>query len=103
MSGPRTELYVYYGVAQLSWRAALQTVLEFQRRLRDEHPGLTTRVLRRSAEGGDNVTLMEIYSFDDGKSRSVHRTLRAHIDGAAVTLAPMLTSPRQVESFDVLD
>jgi len=64
---------------------------------------LTTRVLRRSAEGGNSVTLMEIYSFDNGKSRGVHHALRARIDSAAAALSPMLTSPRQVEPFDVLD
>ena len=103
MSGPRTELYVYYRVAQPGWRAALQAVLAFQQRLRSEHPGLATRVLRRSAERGDSVTLMEIYSFDAGECEGLDLALQAHIEAAASALAPWLVSPRQVETFETLD
>jgi len=103
VSGPRTELYVYYRVARPDGRAALQAVLEFQRGLRHEHPGLAARVLQRSAEHGDAVTLMEIYSFDDGKRAGVDPALQACIERAAVPLGALLASPRQVETFDALD
>lgn len=99
----RSELYVYYRVARPDEPAALQAVLEFQRTLRREHPGLATRVLQRSAEHGDAVTLMEIYSFDDGKRAGVDPALQARIEDAAATLSALLASPRQVECFDALD
>jgi len=103
VNGNRIELYVYYRVAQASWRVALQTVLQFQQRLREAHPGLATRVLRRSAERGESVTLMEIYSFDHGEGRSIDPALQARIEEAASALAPWLAGPRQAETFDALD
>jgi hypothetical protein len=99
----RTELYVYYRVAPAHQRAALQAVRAFQQRLRREHPGLAARVLRRSAEGHEAVTLMEIYTYDDGALAGVDLALRARIEAAAALLAPLLASPRQTESFDALD
>jgi len=103
VTGERSELYVYYRAAPSSWRGALQAVHEFQRRLRDEHPGLTARVLRRSGEGADAVTLMEIYTFDDGRRSGIDAALRSRIEAAASALTPLLTSPRQAEAFDALD
>ena len=103
MSGSRTELYVYYRVAQADGRAALQTVLAFQSSLRREHLGLATRVLQRSAQHGDAVTLMEIYSFDDARRAGVDRALQARIEDAAAALSGLLLTPRQAETFDALD
>lgn len=103
MSGPGTELYVYYRVARPGARAAHQTVQEFQLRLRGQHPGLCARVLQRSDDHGDAITLMEIYSFDDGNRRGVDAALQAIIEGAASALVPLLASPRQTEVFHALD
>ena len=99
----RCELYVYYRVTQADAQAALQTVIAFQRRLRQLHPGLATRVLQRSSERSDGVTLMEIYAFDNGRHRGIDPALQSCIEEAAVVLTPMLSSPRQIEIFDALD
>lgn len=101
--GSRSELYVYYRVAQANAQAALQTVAAFQQRLRQQHPGLATRVLQRSSERSDGVTLMEIYAFDGGSQRGIDLALRSCIEEAGAVLAPMLISPRQIEAFDALD
>jgi len=101
--GSRRELYVYYRVAQANAQAALQTVLAFQQRLREQHPGLAVRVLRRSDERRDGVTLMEIYAFDDGRNTGIDAALRSRIEQAAAALAPLLSSSRQTEAFDALD
>jgi len=101
--GSHCELYVYYRVAQDHVLPALRTVRDFQRGLREQHPGLTTRVLQRSAERGEGVTLMEIYAFGDGRNSGIDTALRSGIEDAAAALAPMLSSPRQTEVFDALD
>jgi hypothetical protein len=101
--GSRSELYVYYRVAQANAPAALQTVLGFQQRLREHHPGLAARVLRRSDARGDGVTLMEIYAFDDGRSTGIDPVLHSRIDEVAAALTPLLSSPRHTEAFDALD
>ena len=103
MSGSRRELYVYYRVAQANVQVALQTVLAFQQDLRAARPGLAARVLRRSEERSDGVTLMEIYAFDDGRKTGIDPALRAHIEQAAAALTPLLSGPRQTEAFDALD
>jgi hypothetical protein len=99
----RGELYVYYLVARASWPAALQCVLDFQQRLRDQHPGLAARVLRRSGERADAVTLMEIYAFDDGIHGGIDPALRSRIEEAAAVLTPMLSGSRITEVFEALD
>jgi Domain of unknown function (DUF4936) len=101
VSGHRTELYVYYRVAGPHCPAARQVVHGFQRQLCDRHPGLNARVLRRPAETGDGVTLMEIYTIE--REGGIDATLQAHIEAAAAALTPMLASPRQVERFNPLD
>ena len=99
----RAELYVYYRVAESQWRAALLVVREFQQRLCRECPGLRARVLRRPGERSDDVTLMEIYAFDDGRARGIDEPLRARIEAAATALSPLLASARHVEVFEPLD
>jgi len=97
------ELYVYYRVAQADVQAAQQTVHAFQQRLRERYPGLVARVLRRSDERADGVTLMEVYAFDDGQRTGIHPGLRSGIEEAAAALAPLLSSPRHSEAFDAFD
>ena len=100
MNGRPSELYVYYRVASANQRAALQAVREQQRHLCALQPGLQARVLQRSDEPGDTVTLMEVYRFD---GRGVDESLRARIDGAASALTPWLIGARHVERFDAVD
>ena len=97
------ELYVYYRAAATDCEAALRVVREFQRRLRGEYPGLHARVLHRADETGDPVTLMEIYTFDDGRTRGVNDALRARISAGADALVPLLAGPRRMEVFEALD
>jgi len=103
VSGERSELYVYYRVAPSNWRVALRVVHDFQRRLRSEHPGLATRVLKRAADGSEGVTLMEIYAFADDQGAGVDSAMRSRIENAATALAPLLASPRQIEVFNALN
>jgi len=103
VSGESRELYVYYRVAQADVQAAQQTVRAFQERLRELHPGLVARLLQRSEERAEGVTLMEVYAFDDGQRRVIDPGLRLHIEEAAAALTPLLSSPRHNEAFDPLD
>jgi Domain of unknown function (DUF4936) len=102
-NGARSELFVYYRVAQSDVQAALTVVRTFQLRLREQHPGLATRLLWRSGERDTDVTLMEIYAFDQGGVRGVDATLRSRIEAAATVLTPLMVSARRIESFDSLD
>ena len=101
--GSRSELFVYYRVAQSDVQAALTAVRTFQQRLCAEHPGLAARVLRRSGERGTDVTLMEIYTFNHGGIRGIDSALQAHIEAAATVLTSLMVSARRTESFDSLD
>lgn len=102
-NGSRSELFVYYRVAQSDMQAALAVVHAFQLRLREQHPGLATRLLRRSDERDTDVTLMEIYAFDQGGIRGIETALQTRIEAAATVLTPLMVSARRIESFDSLD
>jgi len=101
--GFRSEVYVYYRVAYANVQAVLQAVNSFQRRLRERDPGLAARVLRRSDDRSDGITLMETYAFDDGRNTGIDPALRSRIEEAAAALTPLLSSPRQTEVFDAFD
>jgi len=101
--GSRSELFVYYRVAPSSVQAALTAVRAFQLRLREQNPGLAARVLRRSGERDNEVTLMEIYTFEHGGIRGIDTALQTRIEDAAAVLAPFMVSARRIESFDSLD
>ena len=101
--GSRSELFVYYRVAQSDVQAALTAVRAFQQRLRGHHPGLAARVLQRSGERDTDVTLMEVYTCDRGGIRGADSALQARIEAAAAVLTPLLASARHIESFDALD
>ena len=103
MSAGASELYVYYGVAASSLPATVDAVRALQRRLCAQHLGLKARVLQRSDDTSEFITLMEIYAFEDGAHRGIDDTLRAHIDAAASVVAAWLIGPRHVECFDALD
>lgn len=102
MSARRGELYVYYRVASAAWPDAVATVKLQQRRLCSEHAGLVARVLRRQADAGDSVTLMEVYARD-GEPHGIDAALEAQIAANAGALAPWRIGERHVESFEDLD
>ena len=99
----RSELFVYYRVAQSDVQAALTAVRSFQQRLREQHPGLAARVLQRSGERDTDVTLMEVYTFNRGGIRGIDSALQARIETGATALTPLVVSARRIESFDSLD
>jgi len=94
------ELFIYYRIPVAHAGAALDAVVAFQARLREQHPALTTRLLRRPDQS-DPQTWMEIYAFDHRESAgAMTRALEAEIEASAATaLAPHLLGARHVEVF----
>ena len=101
--GSCSELYAYYRVVPANAQAALQAVITFQQRLREQHPGLAARVLRRADDNSGGVTLMETYAFDNGARKGIDDALRSSIEEAAAGMTALLSGPRQTEVFDALD
>jgi len=95
------ELFIYYRIGVATASRALATAQELQRRLRERHPGLTARLLRRPDEPrdptNDQQTWMEIYSFHDTDGVSV--ALQAEIEAEAAALAPFIVGQRHTEVF----
>jgi hypothetical protein len=91
------ELFIYYRIEAAGASTALATVQAFQQRLRQRHPGLAARVLRRTDETSDPQTWMETYSFDG--PAGVTPDLHAQIEAEASALAPFLAGPRHIEAF----
>lgn len=93
------ELYVYYRVAPQRAATLLPQVLSLQARLRAEHAGLVTRLLRRAELNHGAETWMETYSSNahDG----VTPALQAAIESAAAADAfcALLDGPRHSEVF----
>jgi hypothetical protein len=91
------ELFIYYRIEAAGARTALATVQAFQQRLRQRHPGLAARLMRRTDEPSDPQTWMETYSFDgpDGVSPE----LQAQIEAEAAALSPFLAGARHIEAF----
>lgn len=95
---------VYYRVPESAWEQASAAVTEFQRLLRQNHPELSARVLRRSQARGGQVTLMEIYSLDRAQHPDgIDAAWQARIEGAAVVLRRWQQGERHVEWFDPVD
>lgn len=120
---------VYYRVAASDCGVAIAQVRDFQRTLRERHPGLATELLVRSdrcpaalaaaaAHGSDaapaapaaaDATLMETYRLpspaptdpraEPAADCSPATDLLADIASVASPLAPLLRSPRHVEVF----
>jgi hypothetical protein len=71
-----------------------------QARLRERHPGLTARLLRRPDEHDPHTTWMEIYAFQrDGDNAGVTPQIEADIAAEAAVLAPFLAGDRHTEVF----
>lgn len=104
MNPARRELFVYYRVDESAWQAASRAVVEFQRRLRDAHPSLSARVLRRPETKGGQVTLMEVYAVDPTLSpEGIDDTWLGRIEGAAMVMRRWQQGERHVEWFDPVD
>jgi hypothetical protein len=92
------ELFIYYRIQAAKVGLALETVNEFQARLRVRHPGLSARLLRRPDEQDDMQTWMEIYSFALAKA-GVTPEIESEISAEATALAPFITGARHTEVF----
>jgi hypothetical protein len=92
------ELFIYYRIEAAGASSALAAVHAFQQRLRQRHPGLAARILRRTDEElSDPQTWMETYSFD--APGGVTLELQAQIEAEAASLSPFLAGPRHTEAF----
>jgi hypothetical protein len=90
-------LYVYYRVAAADETPVVQAVRALQREWQTALPGLRCELLRRGTDTAvAEVTLMEVYSADDG----VPPDWQARIEREAqALLAPWRCSERHVEVF----
>ena len=89
------ELFIYYRLRSDLADTALVAVRGFQEKLRERHPRLIARLLRRPDEGDGWQTWMETYSTIEG----ITIELQAEIESAADVLQPMLNGPRHTEVF----
>jgi hypothetical protein len=91
------ELYIYYRVNDGDAPAALQAARSMQQRLREQHPGLQARLLRRPQAGSDGLqTWMETYALPDA---GVTTALEDEITRAASAWAAYISGPRHCEVF----
>ncbi len=93
------ELFVYYRVAAAQAVPAGIEVVRLQAGLRQRHPGLQARLLRREAAPDGLQTWMEIYAWPD-RAGGVAPGLQAEIERAAEALAPLTAGPRHGEVFE---
>lgn len=91
------ELYIYYRVSSRDEPAALQAASSMQERLRERHPGLAARLLRRPEPGADGLqTWMETYALPGA---GVNTALENEIAEAASAWAAYISGPRHCEVF----
>ena len=101
MTGGR-ELFVYYRVAAASAQGARAAVEALQAALREAHPGLEARLLRRRGDGpaGGVETWMETYArpaSPDGVDAALQRAIE---EGAATALTAWVDGARHGEAFE---
>ena len=101
MTGGR-EVFVYYRVAAASARGARAAVEALQAALRDAHPGLEARLLRRRDDGrADGAeTWMETYARPASPGGVDAALQRAIEDAAAPALATWVDGARHGEAFE---
>jgi hypothetical protein len=93
------ELYIYYRIPVDEAPAARDAVDAMQARLRQRHPGLSARLLRRPHEHEHQQTWMEIYAMR-GDAAGVTPQIEADIaQAAAAALAPFGVGARHTEVF----
>lgn len=89
-------LFIYFKLTPAAAPQALQQLGAMQAELRARHPGLTARLMARSAPSGDpDLTWMEIYEHAQGLSE----TFLADLHAAVQALPAGMTGPRHTESF----
>jgi hypothetical protein len=96
MPGPEQELFVYYRAAERDAAPLEDAVRRMQDALRQRHPSLSARLLRRPQERDGLVTWMEAYAWPTGGDPAV--LLQAVAD-AATPLAAWIVGERHVEHF----
>ncbi|HEY1392870.1 MAG TPA: DUF4936 family protein [Methylibium sp.] len=95
------ELYIYYRVPAGNESAALAATLAMQKLLRERHPQLQARLLRRPETAADGLqTWMEAYALP---GRGIDASLRQEIEAAALTWAALIDGPRHCEVFEVFE
>lgn len=101
---PVPELYIYYRVAAPQEPQARAAVMAMQSALREAHPGLQSRLLRRPEASEGLLTFMEVYLIPvppdaDDDSATPARIEAAIEAAAAACLSPWLQGGRHVEVF----
>lgn len=95
------ELFIYYRSPMERAGELAAAALAMQAALRERHPGLATRLLRRPEAMDGLHTWMETYATDPTRApQGVDTTLEGAIADAALVLAPLITGRRHVEVFD---
>jgi len=89
------ELFVWYRVAPAREQEASAFVLEMQRALVREIPGLATRLLVRSEPSLDRQTWMETYAHPGG----IDAAAEAAIERRARELSALIDGERHAEAF----
>jgi len=93
------ELFVYYRVAADRAEAARAAVSAMQTALRQRHPGLQARLLRRPEEADGQQTWMETYALNP---EGVAQAIQDDIAAAAATVSSFIEGPRHAEVFGPL-
>ncbi|WP_280150320.1 DUF4936 family protein [Piscinibacter sp. XHJ-5] len=94
------ELFIYYRIPSAAADEALAAALALQARLRQRHPGLTARLLRRPDDANEQQTWMETYAYlRDTEPAGVTSALEAEIADEARVLAPFIAGARHTEVF----
>ena len=94
------ELFVYYRVRTADAGAAAGAVRTMQAQLRERHPPLRTRLMRRPEQADGLQTWMEIYATDPLQdSAGVSAALQAEIEAHANGLSRFVQGARHTEVF----
>ncbi len=94
------ELYIYWKAPGTIAAQARELVQAMQQGLREQHPKLTARLLRRPEESQGLVTWMEVYAAPPpGITPALHAAIEA---AAAPAMATLGIDKRHVEAFDAL-
>ena len=105
------ELFIYWRVAPHALAEAVSAIQAWQAGLRVRHPGLQTRLYRRSDTAESDATVMETYALQgaeqidgalplaDGIDDALHRAI---VEQGAGVAAPWCLGTRHVEVFEPL-
>lgn len=94
------ELFIYYRSREEHASAVQARVLEFQARLRRDHPALLARLLRRPEVKSGLITWMETYSVDPMTTGPrLDEALLRQIEVHAQCLSDVVEGERHIEVF----